>query len=93
MYIHVPHACLVPLEVKGGVGTPGAEGTNSCESHGCWKANLGLLQILLAAEPSLPAAQDIPELEILLAQPPTEITALCHHTWLFFTVGTFHQGC
>lgn len=88
VYMYV-HACLVSLEVK----TPGTGVTGRCELCGCWEPDLGLRHVLLAAELSLPVAQDVPELDILLSQPPTyRRMVLATPPGSFFTMGVFHQG-
>lgn len=54
-----PLACLVPMEVEDGVGSPGAGGTDGWEPPcECWEPNpgpLGEQLVLLTTGPSSPA--------------------------------------
>lgn len=61
MYVCVPHVCLVPLELKESVVSPGTGILDSCKPCECWESNLGLMheQVLSTVDLSL--------------QPPTEL--------------------
>lgn len=57
MYVREPHACLVPLEVGRGTGSPGVAVTGDRgPPHDFWETDVGPLreqQVLMSSEPSL----------------------------------------
>lgn len=58
IYLCVPHACLVPIDVRRGCHIPGTGVLDGCEPpRGCWEPSTSSLQEqseLLKARPSLP---------------------------------------
>lgn len=48
MYVRVSLACMVPQESRKGSHIPGNGAIDGCESpYGCWKLNLGPLEVQL----------------------------------------------
>lgn len=49
--LYVPHACLVTMEARRGVGSPGTVVIDSCEpSCECWELNISPAQVLISWE-------------------------------------------
>jgi hypothetical protein len=80
-----PHVCLVPLEARGNIESPGTRFTDHCEPpHGCWESNLGPLE-------EQPSAFNY--LAISLSPKTENKTALCKvslkNIYMFFSIRGF----